>query len=292
MPQMDVADLVNDVHGRSSETNTSALPKNIGATKKAAAKPKKPKFVIKFDVDQDWKKLLANSRAATTLAASTVNAAADNLLPDDLQYNATSLTKLFLLPSRNGKTLTRRYGDGDGDDDAVDMDGDDWTNADTFGDDAYIPSSPGEGGADDNFGDSPIPLFDDASGDEGDDMMPASAATGPPAAGDLKLIDNVRQVQKINIGYAQKPKIMDVKKLKETLWGEIEDNTIRNENGENEGGNSNGNDAAMAKPDAAQPDTHTFQQMIAGRSLSLVRARALSWRVTGDMARLLFPLAC
>ena len=271
---MDVSDLVDDVHGRSSAINPSALPKNVGATKKAAAKPKKPKFVIKFDVDQDWKKLLANSRAATTLAASTVNAAADNLLPDDLQYNATSLTKLFLLPSRNGKTLTRRYGDGD--DDAVDMDGDDWTNADTFGDDAYIPSSPGEGGADDDFGDSPIPLFDDASGDEGDDMMPASAATGPPVAGDLKLIDNVRQVQKINIGYAQKPKIMDVKKLKETLWGEIEDNTIRNENGENEGGNSNGNDAAipaMAKPNAAQPDTHTFQQMIAGRFLS--RARSL-----------------
>lgn len=248
--------------------------------------------MIKFDVGQDWKKLLANSRAATTLAASTVNAAADNLLPDDLQYNATSLTKLFLFPGRSGKTLTRRYGDAD--DDAVDMDGDGWANGDTFGDDAYIPSSPGEGGAADDFGDSPIPLFDDddASGDEGDDfpqgddMMPVSAAT--PAAGDLKLIDNVRQVQKINIGYAQKPKIMDVKKLKETLWGEIEGNTVQSENGENEGGDSSG-DAAVptkAKPEAGQSDTHTFQQMIAGwSSLQFWRAAVEGrgkWRVGGE----------
>ena len=85
---------------------------------------------------------------------------------------------------------------------ADDLD-DGWTNGDTFGDDAFIPTDGGD--ARDDLGDdmSPVPLFDDASGDDDDGAEFANtddtSAYIQPAQGDLKLIENVRQVQKVSL---------------------------------------------------------------------------------------------
>eukprot|EP00040_Diaphanoeca_grandis_P025280 m.139816 g.139816 ORF g.139816 m.139816 type:complete len:683 (+) comp30083_c0_seq2:78-2126(+) len=224
-------------HGGSEFSVAAKKGVKKGGVSKAV---KKAKFILKIELDFDWKKLLGASRAATTLAKSTTEATVSNLLPDDLQRAAKDLTTLFLMPKRQGKVLTRKYGDSEDDDNM-----DDWANGSTFGDDAYIPND--SNGDDYNDTDSPIPLFDGCDDDDDDneqDDMDMDIPAGPQSDenGNLKLIENVRQVQKINIGYAQKPKIMDIKKLKASIWDEISENVSSTT------ANSDGSTALEEKP--------------------------------------------
>lgn len=195
-----------------------------GAKKDAAKRVKKPKFQVEFNLDQDWKSLLGKSRAATTLAKYTVES---HTLPDDLHLTAQTFTKHFLLPARTVKMVSREYGD-DEDDGHVDLDGDDFQTAATFGNDDYIPAETDSQGL--GPSDSPVPLFDDDGFSGDDDVAPPSpgelgSQIPTTAAGEIKLIADVKRVNKIEIGYAQKAKVVDVKRLKQTLWSEIESST-------------------------------------------------------------------
>ena len=209
--------------------------------KKAGSKAKKEKMQINFGVARDWKTLLGKSRAATVLAKSTLNAQEPNLLPEDHQYTMDNLTKLFVLPSVDGRTLVSGTDDFEGaamDNDDDDMAPDGWGVEDTFGGEYASAPSPtlslnGEADAADLFGmddnDDGGSLGDgDDDDDEAELLLNGSApddgrsATPGLAPSALKLIQNVKQTNKIHISYAQKAKVMDVKKLKSTLWTEID----------------------------------------------------------------------
>lgn len=209
--------------------------------KKAGTRAKKEKMQINFGVACDWTTLLGKTRASTVLTKTTLNSQEPNLLPEDHKYTLDHLTKLFLLPSVDGRTLVTGADDGDApmdnDDDDVAPDG--WGVEDSFGGEYASASSPtlslnGEAGAADLFGmdDDDDGGIDLGGGDDDDDDFAApdgrSATPGGtlipasmPSA--LKLIENVKQTNKINITYAQKAKVMDVKKLKSSLWTEIDE---------------------------------------------------------------------
>jgi condensin complex subunit 2 len=211
-------------------TFTVPLSKAAEAKKAGSAKPKKEKMQINFGAAQDWDSLLGKSKAATVLAKSTLNAQEPNLLPVDLQYTVDDLTRLFMLPTVQGRTLISgeaAEASMDNDDDEVAPDG--WGVEDSFGGE-YTSASPVlEDGA------SPTPMgYDEddsqfggvGGGSDGEDDLPLRSETPggtalAPAA--LKLIANVKQTNKINITYAQKAKTMDVKKLKQHIWTEMTD---------------------------------------------------------------------
>lgn len=229
----------NWLHGRKDnrgwhgEAGFSA-PSKATTDAKKAAKPKKERFTIKFDEPHDWAKELGTSRAATKLAKSTLDAQTPSLLPEDLQFSVDALTTLFLLPSLKGKTLlTGANGDFELEgDDAGAAAADDWGAADVGVNDyaALSPSRSSASPTGDDFAD-----FGGEGNDDNDDgdALPGNATPDPAAAeataptpasgsgGPLKLIQNMRQVEKINIKYAQKAKVMDIKKLKQHLWTEI-----------------------------------------------------------------------
>jgi condensin complex subunit 2 len=142
-----------------------------------------------------------------------------------------------------GKTITSGEADDtDYDDDemggAADDDDDDdvgmFGGAGGFNRD-YVSSSPtddyecGDGvgpmEGDDDIDDIPAGFDPSECGGEGG-IAELGGATKPAPTGALKLIGNVRQVNKIHIGYAQKAKVMDVKKLKQRLWTEIEEQAV------------------------------------------------------------------
>jgi condensin complex subunit 2 len=167
-------------------------------------------------------------------------------LPDDHRFNVEKLTHLFSIPTVAGKTITSGEADDtDYDDDemggAADEDGEDgedgvglFGGAGGFNRD-YVSSSPtddyecadgvGPMEVDDDIDDIPAGWDPSESGGDGA-IAELGGASKPAPAGALKLIGNVRQVNKIHIGYAQKAKVMDVKKLKQRLWTEIEEQAV------------------------------------------------------------------
>ena len=97
----------------------------------------------------------------------------------------------------------------------------------------------------------------------------------------LKLIDNVRQVAKINIGYSQKPKVVDIKKLKSKLWTEISGIDEKRETIKPDDSNAIG--PGPRQPDQKPADeVQTFTQMLDNvpQACSAKMAESLSVSVT------------
>ena len=195
--------------GESEDTMIGKTPR-----KKTATRSNKNRvFVsIKEDIDnleelfeQPKQKKSARGKAKTTnplqlsQAMLTKHSKTDNTLPIDVGMGVAQVSSLFLRPNTSvhdlaasqKKTAGVTWGD-----DFDDNDDDDGGAGFDFG-----------GGGDDDYED-----YDHTGGD----ML---ADTFVPVAQDLQ---NVRKVDKIQVGYATIAKKVDVKRLKKDLWEEME----------------------------------------------------------------------
>jgi len=240
----------SNTKGWHGEASYSVPSKAAGDAKKAKG-PKKERFLIDFTEAKDWTKLLGKSRASTVLAKSTLNSQQPSLLPEDHQFSVDDLTALFLIPSAKGKTiLSGDAGDVDDDEDDGDGGNDGWNDDDGFdvGTDYAGSFSPDIRDTEDTEGG---PALDTENLGQGMAAAQDSGAAAGSQASSLQLIDNVKQVEKISIGFAQKPKVMDVKKLKQHLWNDIEENTVQQQQDTERADVASGADA----------DTRTFTQL-------------------------------
>ena len=171
-----------------------------------------------FEVAKDLSKICVSEK--------TLNSFADTLLPEDFHYEAKSLGRLFLKPRVPLRKLMKRVTESaggmqtdslnamipiDDDDDmtagALDDGGDFWA-----------------GGIDNDD--------DDGNHNSNNDMSDDDNAFGMPSSDNVSLGQNgllqaAHHVEKINIDFDKRPKQVDVRALKSSLWSNVQ---VRSEN--------------------------------------------------------------
>eukprot|EP00911_Craspedida_sp_UC1_P002897 UC1_evm1s2114 len=208
---------------------SSASASGVGGDGK---RRKKDRFLIDFHAETpDWTAVLGNSRAATTLAASTLDRAAANadanLLPEDLRYSLRDLTRLFSKPAWRARVAVRAA-QACGGDNGLDVapEGDAWYDYDNPNDANNYCAPMDDGG--DMMMDGAAPGEDSDFGGA-EDWTPAQSASAG-GDGNLQLVAEPDKVQKIEINYAKNAKRVNVKQLKSKMWSEL---TTEEENKEN-----------------------------------------------------------
>ncbi len=179
--------------------------------KEKVKKPKKKKetFYINFrDPDIDVEKAFAApGKASTTLSATVMkkNQSAAKTLPEDVHYDVQMLTQLFTKPKWRITAKRRRL------EQLNNMKEAHGQQTDDANEDVLLGQ--------DNDDDGPIL---DPVGIDQRDIVELNA---PVEYGDLNqnLIQEPKKVEEIKISYAKTAKFVDVKKLKETLWLELEE---------------------------------------------------------------------
>lgn len=206
--------------------------KKCSTPKKKPNKPKKAKStLVQLDKAPDVSKYLKLSKTSTTWTKTTLkkNTNVDHVLPIDSNINVEHLTKLFLRPDytptfQNKETTNES-------DKRV-----------SFG----LPMMFGDGSFD--GGDNDGPGFDLAEHDtytDDEDFF-------------MDDLEGIRKVQRIKVGYASVAKKVDVKKLKNELWSELEIR-INHKKGTGESTDDELRDAAI-EPDELGP--LSFQELL------------------------------
>eukprot|EP00057_Strongylocentrotus_purpuratus_P021405 XP_011675879.1 PREDICTED: condensin complex subunit 2 [Strongylocentrotus purpuratus] len=204
-------------------------------TKKAASK--KPLFRLNYDGDIDFDKFFGESKAATTLSQSTLNKynKSELTLPDqDDDYKPTSLLKMFLRPNFMMKRQAANTNN-DSLDDGID--GYDYNNENDCAN--FCPAAGGGDDDDDDSSHAPGSMTYDL-----DSMSQTSAGShsgflnnsifdATMLQGD-RLVAQPHKVSKIDIQYARTAKKMDVKRLKNHMWGFLTKPEADKENVSNE----------------------------------------------------------
>ena len=178
-------------HWKKSVTLTKTALKKATTTKKMVSKKRKKTQIVNFDADvsciQDLLQPAQQNKRGTdptqlSKAMISKHGKADNILPLDAGMGIDQLYKLFLRPNAIVRPNQKTVNFQE--------------NIDNWDDGSC-------GGGDD---DGPGFAFND---DDGDDFVVA------------KLLD-IRKIDKIHVGYATVAKKVDVKRLKNDLWTELE----------------------------------------------------------------------
>ncbi|EGD76028.1 hypothetical protein PTSG_11637 [Salpingoeca rosetta] len=216
-------------------------------------KKKKEKFFIDFDGEApDWTACFATSRAATTLAKSTLSRKPEEfLLPVDVQYKLESLTKLFTNPAMR---IVRKSDDASDDYSGGDAQWYDYNNPNDannfcgFGDGAAFAEHEDDGadfGGDDgadNWSDTEQaqgPARGLEPGESGAHAGNISALLQRARPSQFSLIDEPTKAQKIHINYAKQAKRINVKQVKSSMWSKL--TTAPEEHDDQENGESSHN---------------------------------------------------
>eukprot|EP00055_Hartaetosiga_balthica_P005590 m.16596 g.16596 ORF g.16596 m.16596 type:complete len:727 (-) comp4645_c1_seq1:161-2341(-) len=223
---------------KKASTNPQIDMNEDGDAKKK--KKAKEKFYIDFEEDGfDWDSLLKTSRAATTLAKSTLKKSGDDyLLPYDAEYSIKSLTSLFTRPHL--KVSSKKAAS----DDYL-VAGDTWYDYDNLNDANNFCSAQDVNNHDNDDDDDD---FDFDGGDfNADDGEPNSFEEGDGDAhlsnvmGKLNLIAEPTKAQKININYAKHAKRVNVRQVKSCIWKELKDGSSIDQQEEDEDENRHDN---------------------------------------------------
>lgn len=166
-------------------------------SKKNVTKSKKGKSAaVSLDKIPDVSKYLKTPKTSTIWTKATVrkNTNEDNVLPIDSNITLDHLTNLFLCPEQTPKPQEDEPAGNDG------------KKKVSFG-----------------F----ATTWDDGSLGAGDDDGPGYGFVGADTSNDeqdfyIDDLDGIRKVQRIHVGYASVAKKVDVKKLKQELWAELE----------------------------------------------------------------------
>ncbi|NXH44284.1 CND2 protein, partial [Dicaeum eximium] len=183
--------------------------------------PKKP-FEINFDEEIDFEPYFRKTEAPTTLSKSTLKRRnkQNTTLPEDFNYDPKQLSQLYLKPhitvSHCSDPLVL-----DDEDEILDYDYD--NPSDTFDYCPAVEVSDSSDNSDPNPDPDPAELPAQATQVE----LPAPPEVPErsginrnivPECGELELIDEPPKVRRIPIPYATRPKRVDMRRLKKTMW--------------------------------------------------------------------------
>ncbi|XP_064209523.1 condensin complex subunit 2 [Anguilla rostrata] len=185
-------------------------------------KPKKS-FELDFNDDVNFDVYFRTTRAATTISKSALSTCnKKTTLPADFHYPPEALSQLSFKPSgtlckQGTKRLSGELGDGVGDYD--------YNNANDTAN--FCPALQGGDSDDDDgaggFG-GPEGDFDTTSQPFSGGMPPASQDLAAVSTyGEDNLVPEPQKVNKIEINYAKMAKVMDMKRLKNTMWSLLTD---------------------------------------------------------------------
>lgn len=202
------------------------LTATTGEKSTRKSKAKEP-FTVTFDESLDLDSHFKQKRAAITVTAVTLekHSHIKTTLPEDLHYNETQISQLFLMPT---VTVGRQNVNSQ----LLEVSQYNYDNANdrcNFCPEAEAFEAMDNAPNDDSDGDdeAPEPLdFNLTSGDCSQapaSMSSTQASMAENVAGDVVLTgDNLiappRKIAKIDIDYARVAKKVDVKKLKQTMW--------------------------------------------------------------------------
>lgn len=188
-------------------------------------KTAKKVFEINFDEEIEFELHFRSTRAATTLAKSTLESHKkqhkSNTLPADFHYDPDNLARLFLKPdNRLGNELQPQVSTSEHEDEVGEYDYNNPNDTSNF-----CPALQDA----DSDNDDPV----DFVGQDGTFEMSANPGEGPSQGGELhrgiselnittygesNLVTEPQKVNKIYIHYAKTAKKMDMKSLKRTMW--------------------------------------------------------------------------
>ncbi|XP_074065327.1 condensin complex subunit 2 isoform X2 [Macrotis lagotis] len=170
-------------------------------------KTAKKVFEINFEEEIDFNTHFRKTRAATTLAKSTLDNQSKKAttLPADFHYKIENIVQLNLKPGNKLRKMTSQSTSSEQDDEIEEYD---YNNPNDTSE--FCPAVPdNENGADVNGLDNPI-------------------------YGELKLVAEPQKVNKIEIHYAKTAKKMDMKRLKQSMWNLLTDGQEKEAVAENE----------------------------------------------------------
>ncbi|XP_069799549.1 condensin complex subunit 2 [Dendropsophus ebraccatus] len=178
------------------------------AGEKQKVKKAKKVFVLDFEEDIDFKAHFCKTRAATTLAKTTLENQKKKAttLPADFHYDPDNIAKLNLRPADRIKKVTPMNPSSEQEDGIREYDYNNPNDTSNFCpalqvDDDYDDDGPFMGASDD---------FTVCNGTEGNRLS---------LDGEHNLIAEPQKVNRIEINYAKTAKKMDMKHLKTSMWG-------------------------------------------------------------------------
>ncbi|XP_043837243.1 condensin complex subunit 2 isoform X2 [Dromiciops gliroides] len=156
-------------------------------------KTTKKVFEINFEEEIDFNAHFRKTRAATTLAKSTLDNQSKKAttLPADFHYEIENIVQLNLKPGNKLRKVTSQSAASEQDDEIEEYDYNNPNDTSEFC--PAVPENENENDADVNGLDNPI-------------------------YGELKLVAEPQKVNKIEIHYAKTAKKMDMKRLKQSMW--------------------------------------------------------------------------
>ncbi|XP_072490884.1 condensin complex subunit 2 isoform X2 [Notamacropus eugenii] len=170
-------------------------------------KTAKKVFEINFEEEIDFNAHFRKTRAATTLAKSTLDNQSKKAttLPSDFHYEIENIVQLSLKPGNKLRKMAAQTSLSEQDDEIEEYD---YNNPNDTSE--FCPAVPdNENDADENGLDNPI-------------------------YGELKLVAEPQKVNKIEIHYAKTAKKMDMKRLKQSMWKLLTDGQEKEAVAENE----------------------------------------------------------
>ncbi|XP_036608055.1 condensin complex subunit 2 isoform X2 [Trichosurus vulpecula] len=170
-------------------------------------KTTKKVFEINFEEEMDFNAHFRKTRAATTLAKSTLDNQSKKAttLPSDFHYEIENIVQLNLKPGNKLRKMASQSASSEQDDEIEEYD---YNNPNDTSE--FCPAVPdNENDADENGLDNPI-------------------------YGELKLVAEPQKVNKIEIHYAKTAKKMDMKRLKQSMWNLLTDGQEKEAVAENE----------------------------------------------------------
>ncbi|XP_043837242.1 condensin complex subunit 2 isoform X1 [Dromiciops gliroides] len=192
-------------------------------------KTTKKVFEINFEEEIDFNAHFRKTRAATTLAKSTLDNQSKKAttLPADFHYEIENIVQLNLKPGNKLRKVTSQSAASEQDDEIEEYD---YNNPNDTSE--FCPAVPA---ADSDDDDGPDGLFVGANGTQFDFTINPNIGFGNsqenenendadvngldnPIYGELKLVAEPQKVNKIEIHYAKTAKKMDMKRLKQSMW--------------------------------------------------------------------------
>lgn len=220
---------------------TSAAAARGHKTGEREARRRRERQIIDFDADVDFVALFATSRRAIKLKPITMKKWDEErtTLPEDLHYSLKSLFRTYLRPNIGFVCQLPADNNNNNDNNSVNMD-DSVASYDYCNDNdanEYCPSVPAEVGGDQYDQDATFVPSGGANGTPWDatEIMSCTmvGATPSVAAASLfasNLVDAPKKIERIHISYAKTAKKVNMRRLKQTVWGILTESDDTKEN--------------------------------------------------------------
>ncbi|XP_042333052.1 condensin complex subunit 2 [Sceloporus undulatus] len=196
---------------------------DANSEKVSKRKPPKKTFEIVFDEEVNFEPYFRKTRAATTLSKATLENQnkKSNTLPADFHYDPENLTRLFLKPNHRLWKMAQQSNSPSRDDEVGEYDYNNPNDTSNF-----CPALQNDNSDDDDpvdfvgqSGMFEMTAHPAGAAGQGGELNGDLSGLNITTYGELNLVAEPQKVNKIDIQYAKIAKRMDMKRLKQTMWG-------------------------------------------------------------------------